>query len=109
MNNQERKKAEEQAEQGENPDEEEEQNDDDQAEDLKNQELGKFYNMFAEKMIAFDPMDRDIPSDGPNQMMKRDELVDILENKMANKAISGFMLETPMSDDSFDILMNLFD
>lgn len=60
-------------------------------------------------MIAFDPLDRNIPNEEQNQMMKRDELVDILENKMADKAISGFMLETPMSDDTFDILMNLFD
>ena len=65
--------------------------------------------MFADKMIAFDPMDRDIPSEEQNQMMKRDELVDILENQMASKAISGYMLGTPMSDDTYDILMNLFD
>lgn len=42
-------------------------------------------------------------------MTKRDELVDLLENKMADKAISGFMLQTPMMDETFDILMNLFD
>lgn len=60
-------------------------------------------------MIAFDPMDRPIPSEDNDQMMKRDELVDILENQMKDKAISGFMLQTPMMDETFDILMNLFD
>jgi hypothetical protein len=43
-------------------------------------------------MIAFDPLDRPIPSEENDQMTKRDELVDLLENKMSDKAISGFML-----------------
>jgi hypothetical protein len=76
---------------------------------MKNEELAKFYNIFADKMIAFDPMDRPIPNEEQDQMTKRDELVDLLEVKMADKAISGFMLQTPIMDETFDILMNLFD
>lgn len=62
------------------------------AENNEHEQLAKFYDTFADKVIAFDPLDRPICFEEADQMMKRDELVDILENKMAEKAIGGYML-----------------
>lgn len=63
INSQERAKQEEFADDDENEEQLAEQNDDQVAENAKNEELAKFYNIFADKMIAFDPMDRPIPSE----------------------------------------------
>ena len=86
-----------------------EQNDDDVQANENLQELSKFYEKFAEKMIAFDPLDRPIPDEGNDQMTKRDQLVKILEEDMAQYQISGYLLNAPMGNDIYDVLMNLFD
>ena len=60
-------------------------------------------------MIAFDPLDRPIPNEDNNQMTTRDDLVKILEEDMAQHQISGYLLNAPMGNDIYDVLMNLFD
>lgn len=72
-------------------------------------ELAAFYEEFANKMEAFDPMDRDIPAEDNPQGIKCADLVQRIEVEMAEAAISGYMLNAPMSNESHDILMDLFE
>ena len=60
-------------------------------------------------MEAFDPMDRPIPSEDNEQAIKRDDLVQRVEVDMAEASISGYMLNAPMSNESHEILMDLFE
>ena len=73
----------------------------------KFEELGKFYEDFASKMLAFDPLDRPIyNADKVDQMIKRDQLVEILDNMTP---ISGYVLNAPMSNDKYDNLISKFE
>lgn len=38
----------------------------------------KFYAMFANKLVIFDPLDRPIPKEGENQALKQEDFVKTL-------------------------------
>lgn len=84
-------------------------NDDQKESNIMITELSKFYEYFANKMEAFDPLDRPIPDEDNEQAIKRDELVQRIEVEMAEASISGYMLNAPMSNESHEILMDLFE
>ena len=71
--------------------------------------MGEFYQKFADKTIAFDPMDRPIPDEETDDMTKRDELVKILEVDMLPNAISGKMLQAPIMNEPYQRLMDMFE
>ena len=101
MTSQERVNAEQFADEDEDLDQIAMNNDDKVAEDKLNQELVEFYKKFAEKIIAFDPMNRPIPDEEMDDMTKRDELVKILEVDMLPKAISGKLLQAPIMNEPY--------
>jgi len=40
----------------------------------------KFYDELVEKLVVYDPLDRPIPKETKDQSIRRDDLLDILEN-----------------------------
>lgn len=83
-------------------------NDDYKEQNAMIKELGIFYEKFAMKMEAFDPMDRPLPSEDDDQAIKRDALVHKIEVEMAEHAIRSIDLNAPMSNESHIILMEMF-
>lgn len=63
----------------------------------------------ADKTIAFDPLDREIPSEDSDHMTKRDELLKKLEEDMFDHKIDGKLLNSPMQNETHQILMTMFD
>jgi len=54
---------------------------------------------------AFDPLDRPIPNEDNDQMMKRDDLVQAIDGMTP---VGGYVLNAPMSNENYDKLENMF-
>ena len=67
-------------------------------------QLSKFFQDFVDKACVFDPMNRPILTDGNDQAIKCEELVNILEGQMVDKAVRGYMLQAPISEEMNDSL-----